>query len=104
MVARTAFLSALLLAAAPALAADAGLFPKGPDVVFRAGSCKAELVQASADGGKTLLNKGACGTWGLYENQIAQVHQAGECGVFLEYTVEMDEFPTLDCEKRPTKK
>ena len=104
MVTRAALLSILTLVATSALAADSQLFPKGKDVVFRAGVCKAELVQASMDGGKTLLNKGECAAWGLIENQIAQVHTAGECAVYYEYTVEMDEFPILDCDKRPEKK
>lgn len=98
------FFAVFVLAAAFARAADSELFPKGKDVVFRAGTCKAELVQASTDAGKTLLNKGECATWGLIENQIAQVHTAGECAVYYEYTVEMDEFPILDCDKRPEKK
>ncbi len=97
-------LLSVCLSAGAAFAADNQLFPKGKDVVFRAGACKAERVQASADGGKSLLNKGECATWGLIENQIAQVHTAGECAVYYEYTVEMDEFPILDCDKRPEKK
>ena len=104
MTKRTLVILVCLLAAPGTFAAESKVFPKGDNVVFRAGACKAELVQASSDGGKTWLNKSECATWGLFEDQIAQVHQAGECGVFLDYNVTMDDIPTLDCEKRPEKK
>jgi len=102
---RCAGLTLLTVFATAALGANPQVFPKDGDVVFRAGSCKPELVQVSADGGKTLLNKGACATWGLSEEQIARMHQAGACVVFVDYNnVTMEEIHDLDCETQPEKK
>ena len=90
----------------PVRAADkpvnAELLPGGKDVAFRKGPCKTASVQASANAGKTWLNKGACGTWGLNEDQIALVQGAKTiCFIYLDYNNgEMVETWGLDCEPR----
>src|SRR5437762_44572 len=82
--------------------ADKTQMPAGKDVAFRKGSCKTEGVQASANAGKTWLNKGACGSWGLDDDQIALVRGAkAMCFVYLDYNNgAMVETWGIDCEPR----